>query len=381
MPSDLRTVWEFLGLESDEHFVLSAIIRKDSNGLLLAAASLIAGPRNITDVGWPGWRLAEGFQPPPRTESLAVPASFVHELDNAFVGRTVLSQDAAYAWLRSALEQQVSPAIGGLPEAAAPLGAATAPIRVTTHSQTTAGRLATWLVRPLTGFHFLCTDTVGVPDPLDRWEVNGQSHFSPSLDLLGMSWFENQTGDRPSGLLVGRFERTAWLLSQKLDNENDLYVVNLGIEPERADPADLELAVKEKVAGEVVFAEHLRLEDTDLRGILEKLLASQPTSGKVVVTVGLPTLGRRVKRSVTLFHRDLGLLDEWESFNIVEAISISMDVGGGPQRPITIGEKRSAQDMVALLGAVERVRSQYANLRRQGANNRIFNNMADGRPI
>lgn len=84
---------------------------------------------------------------------------------------------------------------------------------------------------------------------------------------------------------------------------------------------------------------------------------------------------------MTLFHRDQGLLDEWASFNIVETISISLDVGGGPQPPITTGERRSAQDMVALLGAVERVRSQYADLRQQGANNRIFTNMADGRPI
>lgn len=211
--------------------------------------------------------------------------------------------------------------------------------------------------------------------------MDDTTYFSPALDLLGMGWFENQNDDRPAGLLVGRFERRAWLLSQKLDNDNDLYLVNLGIDPERADPADLEIAVEEKVADEVVFAEHLRLEDTDLRGILEKLLAPQPTSGKAVISVGLPTLGRQIKRSLTLFHRDQGLLDEWESFNIVEVISVSMNVGGAPQAPITVGDLRSAQDMVALLGAVERVRSQYANLRQQGAKNRIFNNMADGRPI
>lgn len=127
MPSDLRTVWEFLGLEPDERFVLSAIFRKESDGPVLTAASLLAGPEAITHTGWPGWRQAEGFHPPPRAETLEVPASFAHELDDATVTRITLSQTDAYTWLRSTLEQQVSPAMAGLPEAAAPLAAATAP--------------------------------------------------------------------------------------------------------------------------------------------------------------------------------------------------------------------------------------------------------------
>jgi hypothetical protein len=381
MASDLRTVWESLGLERGDCFALSAVYRKEDETPVLVAASLIAGPPTLAEVGWPGWRLAEGFRPVPRAESLDVPPSFGLELDNAVVGRIIMSQDEAYEWLRSVIERGVSPQVGTLPNAQAPVGRAAAPIRVTTHSQTTAGRLAAWLVRPITGFHFRSEDPIGVPDPANRWEANGKSHFSPALDLLGMTWFDNQNGERPAGLLVGSFERNAWLLSQKLDNEHDLYVVNVGIQPERTDPADLEITVKEQVAGEVVLAEHLRLEDTDLRGILDELLTPQSDSSRAVISVGLPTLGRRIRRSVMLFHRDHGLLDEWESFNIVEAISISLDVGGGPESPITTGEKRPAQDLVALLGAVERVRSQYASLRQEGANNRIFSNMAAGRPV
>jgi hypothetical protein len=86
-----------------------------------------------------------------------------------------------------------------------------------------------------------------------------------------------------------------------------------------------------------------------------------------------------MRRSARLNHRDGTLLDEWRSFNIVESISITMTVNGSEQPPIEIGERRPPQDLVGLLGAVERVRSQYATLRREGAHNRIFDDLAEGR--
>ena len=105
----------------------------------------------------------------------------------------------------------------------------------------------------------------------------------------------------------------------------------------------------------------------------------KPAAGRLEIGLALPTLGRGMKRAVRLSHRDGALLDEWRSFNIVESISITMTVNGSEQRPIELGERRSSQDLAGLLGAVERVRRQYATLRREGAHNRVFDDVAEGR--
>ncbi len=215
--------------------------------------------------------------------------------------------------------------------------------------------------------------------PVGSWTVEGETHYAPALDLLGMSWSEQGDGKPPSGLLVGRFERRAWLASQQLDREHDLYKVEIGIEPERAELIDLEIEVEEQVDEELVFAEHLRLEDTDLREAQAALYEPPLTSGRLGVGVRLPTLGRHVKRLVRLTHRDGDLLDEWRSFNIVESISITPTYDGSRQPMMTVGEKRGPQDLVALLGAVERVRSQYAQMRKGGVANRLFDDAGEGR--
>jgi hypothetical protein len=219
-----------------------------------------------------------------------------------------------------------------------------------------------------------------MPEPIERWEIAGTSHFSPALDLLGIGWFENRTSAQPNGLLFGRFERVAWLLNGRLHHDHDLYAIGVGMDLQRVDPADLEISIEEEVAGELVFSEHLRLEDTDLTGLISELLAPAPVPGRKVMSVALPTLGRGIRRTVRLFHRDQGLLDRWDSFNLVERISLSLDVGGGPQPPTVIGETRSPQDIVAFLGAVERVRQQYVDLRKEGTKNRIFDSIVEGRP-
>jgi len=46
---------------------------------------------------------------------------------------------------------------------------------------------------------------------------------------------------------------------------------------------------------------------------------------------------------------------------------------------VTTGDTRQAQDIVELLGAVERVRNQYATMRREGTANRIFHDIDAGR--
>jgi hypothetical protein len=220
------------------------------------------------------------------------------------------------------------------------------------------------LARPVNGFHFARTDEPAGLTAGRSWTVGDVELFSPAIDLLGMSWFDEKPGADPSGLLLGRFERCAWLASQRLVPEHDLYTVQIGIEPDRCDLADLEIEVEEQIDEDLVIAEHLRLEDTDIRETLRVLYGPQPTTGRLEIGVALPTLGRGVKRSVRLYHRDGMMLDAWQSFNIVESISINMIVDGSEQRPITIGERRGPQELVGLLGAVERVHSQSYGERR-----------------
>jgi hypothetical protein len=379
MSGDIRTMWNHLAVETDEAVVLSTVYETASGTPVLMAASLLVGPAGIANTGWPGWRLAEGFKPQPDGLPLEVLATFTIELESAVVGRVTMSQTSAYDWLRSVLEQGVCPSVGGLPEARASLAPATAPIRVCTHSQTQAGDLATYMTRPINGFHFPRTDEPAGLEAARWWTVDGMEIPMAAVELLGFSWFPEKTGKPPAGLLLGRFERRAWLVSQKLVPEHDLYTVEIGIEPDRAELADLEIEVEEQAGEELVFAEHLRLEDVDIRAAEQALYGPPPAHGRLETGVALPTLGRRMKRLVRLTHRDGTLLDEWRSFNIVESISFTLVVDGAEQSPVTTGDTREAQDVVELLGAVERVRSQYATMRREGTANRVFEDLDEGR--
>lgn len=360
--------------------VLSAFFRDDDEGTALVGASLLVGPPAIAE-GWPAWRSSEGFKPAPSASALAAPGTFTVELEGVIAGRAVMKPGEAVDWMARVLSTNHAPSVGPLPEARAELAGASAPIRVCTHSQTEAGELATWLARPINGFHFRLAEDIEAPEPAPSWTLEGETHFSPAIDLLGMSWFEEKKGETPGGLLLGRFERRAWLASQKLDRDNDLYRVEIGIEPGRVELIDLEIEVEEQVDGELVFGEHLRLEDTDLREPEAALYGPQPEHGRLEVGVALPTLGRHVKRLVRLTHRDGELLDEWRSFNIVESISITPTYNGATQRTQTIGERRDAQDLVSLLGAAERVRSQYGQMRKSGVANRLFEDMSKARDL
>jgi hypothetical protein len=375
--SDVQPAWNWLGIEAGEMFVLSAVYETAAETPTLMAASLLAGPRAIA-TGWPSWRLAEGFRPPPSEDEVSIPGTFKIEQNGAIAGRAVMTPDEAYGWLRSVLERRSCPAIGDLPHACAALAPAQAPIMVCTQSESPAGSLATWLPRPVNGFHFPRTDAPAEIEPAETWTIAETEYFSPAINVLGMSWFREKNGPPPSGLLVGRFERRAWLAGQKLDPENELFAISIGLEPERAELADLELEVQERVGEEVIFAEHVRLEDTDLGEVLPMLYAAVSDDKKRQVVVNLPTLGRGIARSVRLTHRDGVLLDERNSMNLAETISFTLTVNGAEQPPVTVGETRDRQDLVGLLGGVERVRKQYVDLRRRGARNRLFEDPSDG---
>jgi hypothetical protein len=138
--SDVQPAWNWLGIEAGEMFVLSAVYETAAETPTLMAASLLAGPRAIA-TGWPSWRLAEAFRPPPSEDEVSIPGTFKIEQNGAIAGRAVMTPDEAYGWLRSVLERRSCPAIGDLPHACAALAPAQAPIMVCTQSESPAGSL------------------------------------------------------------------------------------------------------------------------------------------------------------------------------------------------------------------------------------------------
>lgn len=332
----VRELWPHLNLVGDERAALSVVFERRGGDYLLSFGSLIFGPPPMSHQSWPAWRLAEGHAPTPQEASLRAPATFFYEADAFAAGRASLSQDEAREWATSALDHGIAPAVGPLPRAAVSLAATRAPIRVSTQSETPAGNLATWLARPVQGFHFNQAIEVAVLDPEEPWTVNGDTFYMPSADLLGLSWFEGRTGRQPSGLLLGRLERRAWLAGQHLRPEDDLYDVEIGFEPARVALSDLELEVEERVDDELVLSETLRCEDLDvLDG--ERQAHDHPGPGKPKFVIRLPTLGRKVRRAVRLRHRDGSLLVRSGHNSLVGGSSMSLNSFDGRWRLSTTG--------------------------------------------
>lgn len=356
-----------LGVEAGERAALSLILERRDADLMVRAGSLLIGPAGVGELSWPAWRSAEGESF--GTEPVDAPAEFVVDLGHVVAGRATMVPAQATAWLEEAFESGTAPAAGPLPAARTMLGPAAAPISVSTHAETPAGDLAVHLGRPIRAFHFPAATEHGHLSPGDAWEVDGSQIYSPALSLLGIGWFDDRTGPEATGLLVGRMERRAWLGGQHLDLEGHLYEVMVHLEPERAELAELELDIEERYGEETVFAERLRLEDLDLRDVED-----QPR-----ITLRLPTLGRRVKRAVRLYHRDGEMLDEWQPFNLVESIGLTLTVDGAQQPTTWIGDRSAAPELVELLGAAERVRAQFAEMRRGGLVQRLIDERAAGR--
>jgi hypothetical protein len=237
---DADEVIDYLVPEADERAVLSAILKKSSEGLKLVAASLVIGPEEMARSSWPTWRHMSG-------DTISRPddhhSEFAHDLPNWVVGRTHAPISEARSWLNLAMNG-APPAMGSIPASTASLVPATAPIQVFPKTDSSTCQLVTGTVRPLTGFLFKGSDGEGCESLDWQWEISGQLVPNAPYELLGIF----VSGDdhpspvpTPKGLLVGRLARRAWLIELRGSKDLESFEAHVGIDEGRIHITDLEV--------------------------------------------------------------------------------------------------------------------------------------------
>jgi len=162
-------------------------------------------------------------------------------------------------------------------------------------------------------------------------------------------------------VLLGRISRRAWMARIFYKAEEEQLHVWLRMERKRADPHELEIEVQERVDGDLAACRRLRLADIPM-----------PAKVRSRLGVMLPTLGRGLQRTVSLYHRDGELLDQRAAFSFVERIEMTMTVNGAAQPTIVIGEKRPPATVAERLVDLCRVEEQYAWWLEQGVRRRLI---------
>lgn len=369
-----RDLFDWLGRDDAEDVaVLSVVLDLREGGQArLLHGSMVLAPRAAGVTGWPGWRHSEGARATPDAAD-AVPAEFAIELGEVLVGRAVMLPAEAVAWCTALITGDTAPPAGPLPACEVALRPARAPVLVCADSETDAGAFATDLARPLTGFLFRVAEPVGPPVPPDEWPWQGTTIRHAGPTLLGLSWFATRTTPMVQGLFIARVERRAWLAGHRLLKDGH-FVVDLALDPERVELADLELVVEERADGETIWSGRLRLEDMDLTNCLDESR----------VSLTLPSIGwGGVQRLARLHHRDGTLLDAWRPFMLLESIHMTMTVTSpdgqnAHSRTHVIGRDGPDLVLVDLLAAAERVKREFVSMRRTGLSARLIDDPAVG---
>jgi hypothetical protein len=121
------------------------------------------------------------------------------------------------------------------------------------------------------------------------------------------------------------------------------------MERARIDPFELELELQEHVDGELVDSRRIRFADIGL-----------PARVRGRLGLMLPTLGRGLQRTITLYHRDGEVLDRIAGLRLVERMEMSFTVNGSTMPTMVIGDKRPPPTVEERLSDLRRVEEQYA---------------------
>jgi hypothetical protein len=339
----------------DEMAVLSVVLHDTGNGFELIRGSLLVVPPMVATMSWYAWQLHELtrplVQPDPPTAEYSVRA------DRLLAGRAILSVSGAGLVLDALINNGVCDALGPLPSFRGELGVPVAPLRVSCHMDTPSSTFITSAVRPATGY-VLPGRHGWSGEPPSLWPSDSESPWINLPFTMGIPL--SLTKPCPSGLFVGRLERTAWISSLRGGECLETFDCSVGLDPDRVDISDLVFAIEEWVNGDLVHAQEVRLEDWDTSAV----------RGEKAVVVRLPTLGAGVQRTVRLYHRAGGFLDgSSDRFGLVEQIAISIGVMGSSATPhvTRIGGPAPAPDFGQRTADVQRVQRQHHELRAAGA--------------
>jgi hypothetical protein len=371
---DTGEIWEYLRPESEgEVAVLSALAERIDGELWLRGASLLVGPDAIGETGWPAWNRAHGNELQ-RDEALAIPRKFGVEQDDFVMCRVVMTIDEATKWVDAALNGRAA-VLANEMTALTDLGPAKAPIQTAQSSTGGSASFMAHMQRPAKGFHFKPRSFTRINMPPSEWDFDGETVYGAIAQLTGLAFFFDPK-HAPAGLFVGRFERRAWIQGQRPHFDEKRYEVKIGLEPDRVDPADLEVELEETMDDELLKSIRLSLEDMDLRSESIDMYRQRGKIEHTELPVKLPSIGRKVRRSLRLFHRDGHLLDLWPDYVIAETVRLGISVDGSEPTYHTIGEvvTRSSADYLSELRDMD---AAVRSLREEGTVTRLYESNAE----
>jgi hypothetical protein len=148
---------------------------------------------------------------------------------------------------------------------------------------------------------------------------------------------------------------------QRVRYSRDAELLDVWLRFEDADPYELEIDVRETVAGDLADFRRVRLADVPI-----------PAKARRRLTVRLPTLGREIQRSLSLHGRGGELLDERIGFRFIEEVKISLAVNGAPSETIRVGDDRPPPAALERLEGLERVEEAYSWWFLEGARRRVI---------
>ena len=379
-PAELNEMVDRLAIEADESVVISVAAHGEDGAWSVVGGSALIGSAEMAGSSWLEWReanlgilamrsLLEKTSHPPHTWA---------EFDFRIDGWRFLRYSVPISQLGSWLDDIHRRNVFGLPEgevATLAVHASPRPLQILTHETTSASRLVTGAGRPIFGWYFklagdeISTAAGAAPPPappgdwiLDGIPIAGAAHF--------LAGFSPATSYRPAGglrppwtggLVVGRIGRTAWLGEIKAGPDYQTFLVSIRRDPARVMLWDLDLDIEEREGPDLVSARRLRLADVQL-----------PSADAAAITVALPTLGKRVTRTVRLFDASGFLLDGTDEFNLLEGIRLR--VRSGDHEATSIVGNDDIPTLADRIDGLRRVEAEYVTLLTAGANGRIVAN-------
>jgi hypothetical protein len=370
----------------DEAVVLSVLADEDPGGAgwRLRHGSCLIVPQQAADVSWAEWCSPGGTVSP----NHRLPARFCVSGEGWLAARQPLSLRDGRQWLEEVaqiadltpglLANEMAPGlrgIGCIPDLQVELDLPTDVIRAMPGLDSAVSNFLAGPGRPAVG---LLWRAPAQPDPLELPQVVGVGDAWttwPSRDLTGIHITSRDIDPRlqlADGLFVARLERRAWIAEMRGTKEADSVRVMLGWEPSYVDLRQLALQFEEfTYAGELVVSERINLADLEL-GSLSRAGSAE---------VRLPSMGSKLRYSMSLYAPDGSLLDRTGPYGFLEQIVMRFEVNDAQVSPINIGEPRARPTLEERVSRAEQLKASLNEVARSGTEARVLREYEHGRAL